>query len=213
MPGTSPTGGYYYTVTDPWATWTSNGTVSTTTNYVVWQWWTGTGSTTISANGPETIRGCIPKTAEEATERARQADEYAEELAERRRLASERARQRREAEILASQSAAATLRLLLDSDQWAAWVADAQFVVTTPAGRRYLVKRGYAGNVRLLDGVTEVETLCCHPGMYDDEMRRLPDEDAVIAQVLALRHDEAGFRRTANITRLGLNYPIVNVAA
>lgn len=200
MPDAYPTGGYHATA-DPWSTWTINSTASTSTNCVVWQWWTGTNSPTASwvgANGPVTVQLVVPETAEQAAERARRADE----LAERRRLAAERAMERRAAEIVAAQSAAATLRLLLDSDQWAAWVADERFVVTTPAGHRYLVKRGHAGNVRLLDGDTEVEALCCHPDMHDDEMRRLPDEDAVIAQVLALRHDEDGFRRTANITYL-----------
>jgi hypothetical protein len=61
--------------------------------------------------------------------------------------------------------------------------------------RHYRIKRGAAGNIKRLENGEEVESLCVHP-------RGVPDEDANLAQMLHLLHNEDELRRTANITPL-----------
>jgi hypothetical protein len=168
---------YYNQATDwqpvAWSSWNTTTTAASTTTSLVWSNWTTIGTTSASYYTP-----------------AREPP--AEELVQARRD---------ELAAAAREAAEATLRLLLDDDQWSAWEADKRFVVTTPAGRRYLIRRGVSGNVRLLnDADREVESLCAHPDRVGED-GMLPVEDVVIAQVLALRADEQGFRQIANITR------------
>jgi hypothetical protein len=62
---------------------------------------------------------------------------------------------------------------------------------------RYRIHAGRAGNIRKLDknGKPSVQ-YCVHPNDW------LPDADNVLAQFLALHHDEAALLRTANATPL-----------
>ena len=67
--------------------------------------------------------------------------------------------------------------------------------VVGSAGRTYRIWRGVAGNVRELDAAgRERARLCCHP------TEDVPQGDVMAAQKLHLETDEAGFRRTANVT-------------
>jgi hypothetical protein len=118
---------------------------------------------------------------------------------ERQREWERRHAERNQRTKTAAARAEEILRLLLDDQQWASWRVYEQFTITTPAGNRYRIRRGVSENVYLLDDTGEiVETLCAHPERMGDD-GQLPVEDVVIAQVLALRADEAGYRRVANI--------------
>lgn len=121
-----------------------------------------------------------------------------QEQAEARRLSME---------VLRSAQAAGAdvLKSLLTDEQWQSWVTTEAFEITTPAGNLYRLRNGVAGNVlKIVDGEI-TEALCCHPdtAVYDDDddyVGDLPISDILVSQVLALRHQEDQFRRTANIS-------------
>jgi hypothetical protein len=169
-------------------TWAAGTTSSATVTANVWNTWTfGTGTFvnyTYDSNTPT--------------------EEDRERWAERERQA-ERARAERELRAAAATiRAEETLHGLLDDAQWASWCEGKQFSLITPAGNRYKIRRGIAGNITGLDADgREVESLCCHPAVrgFDGLM---PAEDVVIAQVLGLRFEEKRFREVANICRYTL---------
>jgi hypothetical protein len=161
-----------------WATWTA----STTTTYAVtnttWQAWNTTTGTSATYAVPD------PTSIAEQRERL-------EEARRERACAEERAKE--------------TLEELLTQEQIDDWRRTKAFELITQSGRRYRIRRGVSGNVRLIEDGQEVEALCAHPrtSLHDDAGRYLgvlPSEDVVIAQMLALNADEEGFRRVANIT-------------
>lgn len=78
----------------------------------------------------------------------------------------------------------------LDDVQRREYRETGQFHVRSPAGRSYLIRHGYAGNVER-DG----SKFCIHadPG--------LPHADQMLGQKLMLETDEAAFLRIANETR------------
>jgi hypothetical protein len=92
--------------------------------------------------------------------------------------------------------ALALLHSLLTPEQWASWRRERRVELEGSEGRRYRVARGIAGNVLELDAAGQPRTTWCgHPD------GRFGEEDCVISQILALTHDEAGFRRVANARR------------
>ena len=170
-----------------WYNWNTSATASTTTQ--VWTSWNNTTTTGMTYN-----RQVIAALDED----------------EQRRLDESRARRAVEREEQDRKWAAAEVRAnellheLLNDQQWAAWLKDHNFRVTGSEGGHYWIKKGYAGNVKQLDDQGKViASLCIHPNMHTDQ-GRLPETDAVIAQLLTLRTDEAEFRRIANITQYGL---------
>lgn len=181
-------------------TWSSNGTAlpwTTSASTSVWGSWvttTGTASSAIQYVAPAPVHLSVEEQQRLAEETARRAEETArrvEERAARTRAALERARE--------------TLRSILTDEQWEQYEREERFELITQSGRRYRIRLGVAGNVKLVEHGQEVESLCCHPSqtVRDEEGRYLgdlPTEDVVIAQVLALRADEEGFRRVANIS-------------
>jgi hypothetical protein len=168
------TGGWTSTAT----TWALSGTPTYASNATLIYAWESITPTVVYQDGTEPV----------ATERA---DEPARWMgaADPPTTADARAR------------AAELLRLVLSREQWASWEADERFELTGSAGGCYRVRRGVQGNVHLMRNGHAVETLCAHPPLIDDG-HNLPTEDVIVAQVLALRHDEPGFRATANIGRL-----------
>jgi hypothetical protein len=124
-----------------------------------------------------------------------------EARAERQRRLRDEREQQRLLQLAASERAEATMLLMLNAEQRADWEAYRCFVVTAQSGRRYRINRGTMSNVELLGDAGEVvEWLCAHPELYgDDDDGALPVEDVMLAQMLALCGDEAGFRLIANI--------------
>lgn len=175
-----------------WRTWATSSTTATLTINNLWTSWNTSAATTST-----TLRfNVVPQFVDPQRDAERR---QARELADERRRIEVQARM----DVIkeAGDRASETLRLLLDDQQWDSWQRDLNFELLTQSGRRYRVRRGHAGNVRLIEQGVEVESLCCHPEMLTNH-GRLPNEDAVIAQVLALRTDEESFRRTANIQRM-----------
>lgn len=165
--------------TATWTTWTTTLSANTTVTSTVWMHWTD-------------------PPAPQLTD---------EEIAARHAERVEQRRVKEAAEAAVRARAEETLRAVLDAEQWASWEREKHFELITQSGRRYRIRRGVSGNVRLIEDGAEREALCAHPptSVQDDDGRhlgRLPMEDVVIAQVLALQTDEEGFRRTANITRM-----------
>ena len=120
----------------------------------------------------------------------------------RRGILEERERWRKIQEEATAKAAAALKRAealllaCLTDEQKHELVTDKRFNVVTPSGKRYRIKRHTHGNVLLLDDHGEpVRRYCAQPG-------GVPDDDAILAQVLALRTDEAAFLRVANETIL-----------
>ena len=152
-----------------WSQWaTTGGTASSNT----WQYWTGTGTTISTVN--------YPGPTEEEREAARIADK-------------KRERQRKEAEERAEK----ILTENLDEEQKKSYGEHKVVPITTAKDRKYLIKKGRAGNVyRIDEHGKEVERFCIHP----DEA--VPDQDTMLAQLLWLRWMEEDFLRIANMTRL-----------
>ena len=116
-----------------------------------------------------------------------------EEIEAARVAAEERERQRKEAEERAEKILAENL----DEEQRRAYAERKVVPITTAGGRKYLIKRGRAGNVyRLDEGGREVEKFCIHPE------EAMPDQDVMLSQLLWLRWMEEEFLKVANATRL-----------
>jgi hypothetical protein len=85
------------------------------------------------------------------------------------------------------------LRTNLTPEQRATFDQKGIFYLYTQSGKKYRIEKGYAHNVKLVDETDKVlTTYCAHPAEI------LPDEDAMLAQKLALETDEAGFLGVAN---------------
>jgi hypothetical protein len=126
---------------------------------------------------------------------ARPRSDTAQERQELRRARAEQTRILRDA---ADKRAERLLLQFLNPDQEVQYRKDRYFEVLSKDGtRRYRIRRGWAGNVTVIDlKGREVEKLCIHPDIS------VPQEDNLLAQKLLLEADEEEFRRTANITRL-----------
>lgn len=182
-----------------WATVTSTAAMSLNS---VWTSWVTTSTTTITgATGYQrggSLYGLPSETAEQREARARRD-------AERMARVAEAETQRAALAVQARDRALETLRLVLTDEQWTQYEREERFELITQSGKRYRISRGHAGNVKLIEDDEIAESLCVHPRMaaFDEAHRHvgdLPNEDAVIAQVLALQTDEDAFRKVANIT-------------
>ena len=205
---TSATGYSTYTVT---YTVTANDTGPTTTAYTVWPLWNETytsssSTTSFSINGntswsfwnqtyawqPDVVgaganlTAAAPMTPEQILESQRRAEEYARIA---REVAARDADERRVAIIKAQ----ALLEGMLTSEQIATLAAQRWFDVISQKGRTYRVHQGQIRNVRRVnpDGSLGM-TYCIHPA------EAVPDEDAMLAQMLLLQTDEDAFCRIAN---------------
>lgn len=148
-----------------------------------------------------------------------------EERAEQRRIAQERRvtrererqqhRQRqleREREYREQQEAARALReqaqarslellrLVLTDEEYGRYEGGNVIEITGSAGGRYRIRQvGYEGNVEQIDEEGEaIMRLCAHPQMHVAG-GRLPQGDAWVGQVLAIKTDEENFLSVANV--------------
>lgn len=89
------------------------------------------------------------------------------------------------------------LQSMLSEQQREAYRLTGEFEVMGSAGGVYRIRRGTSGNVDWIapDGTVGAR-LCAHPEMREGWM---PDQDVALAQMLALRTDEAGFIGMANV--------------
>lgn len=111
-------------------------------------------------------------------------------VAERQRAAAEQERAAAESK----ERATALLLSLLNKQQTADFHARQEFTVTGSDGKRYLIRLGRAHNIFELDDAgNRVVEICGHVS------DRVPDEDNIAAQKLALEADAPGFRRIANM--------------
>ena len=146
---------------------------ATTTSGNIWSVWASGAAYTIS-----TIS--YPEQTEEEREAARIAGE-------------ECGRQRKEAEERAEK----ILTENLDEEQRKSYAEHKVIPITTAKGRKYLVKKGRAGNVYRIDEYSrEIERFCIHPE------EAVPAQDTMLAQLFWLRWCEDDFLRVANMTRL-----------
>ena len=183
-----------YFVTSPWNDWAISSSTATSWTNNTWANWSGstaatTGSYMVTAPTPERL------TPEQRAE---------QELRVARHEAARKVEQRRRE--LASERAEQLLKTILTEDQWVSWERDKNFELITQSGRRYRIRRGVSHNVQLVEDDFETESLCAHPAIsvWSEDgglLGKIPAEDVVVAQVLALRTDEEGFRRVANISQ------------
>lgn len=173
------------TDTATWTTWTASSTSATTAPWVVWATsstattsdvtWTGWVTT-----GNSVVYRVTPEQSDAERQRIRERAAAAEA---ERKAARDRARQ--------------LLLSMLDVRQREQLEREQFFeVITNHSRRRYRIRQGTHGNVRLVDETgREVTSYCAQP-------LGVPDEDAMLAQKLMLETDEEAFLKVANARRL-----------
>jgi hypothetical protein len=176
-----------------WQTWTTSGTTNITSGAATaWLTWTtaGTGDNiagnTIVIGEPYVDR----RTAEQrVADEARWAAER--EAGARRAAAAEAVR------VAARDRARALLLSMLDQKQKEQLQRDRFFeVIARGSKRRYRIREGSHGNVKLLDDKgREVVSYCGQPA-------NVPVEDSMLAQKLQIEHDEVEYLKRANATQL-----------
>lgn len=192
---------------DVWTTWYTSTAITTTTNSystangswdAPWIAWNNANVT----GGTITV-GWIPPAPTRAEELRRQQLERRqfsqEEMEERNRLHRERVLAEAARMDEAHANALELLRMILPAEDLEEFETTGLLYCTGSLGTRFQIDSGYSGNVVVLDDEGNRQgAFCAHPNMYDQEGRRLPDADAWISQILALRDDEAEFMSLAN---------------
>lgn len=182
-----------------WTSWTTAGTTNLSTACstvnTIWVTWTAaTGGTT--ANSPTAVISALGPVFEDRRTPAQiAADEarYTAQLAaEQQRLSEANAKHK-----AASERARTLLLSMLEVHQREQLQRDKYFeVIARHSKRRYRIRQGTHGNVRLLDVEgREVTRYCGQPS-------GVPTEDCMLAQKLQIEHDEDAFLRAANATRV-----------
>lgn len=186
-----------------WCDTTSAGTAST--NCDIWGSWADNTTNTTYATTSDTISVWFTWAGNEFTlpfnAKYRQPELTAEQI-EERRVQQERARvenelrlqEARERTAKAEERASLLLMMLLNLAQYADWRDRQGFIVIAASGRRYQIKKGYAGNVYELDkDDRRIASYCGHISSSDG-----PAIDNMIAQKLMIESDEQRFLQIAN---------------
>ena len=178
------------------ATWYDWNNTDTTPTMTVWNEWTTTDATTNTADRTwyYWTDGDSGFFYQKVTDQQwGQPPPTPEEIEVSRILAEKREQERIEAEVRAEKILAENL----DEEQKKVYAERKVVPITTAKGRKYLIKKGRAGNVyRIDEHGKEIEKFCIHP----DEL--VPDQDTMLSQLLWLRWCEDDFLRIANMTRL-----------
>lgn len=183
---TGDTSSANYTTATSATTWTYWATENVTSASSAWVMWTSAGD----ATSDYTLQPIV----DERTDEQKAADE-ARWQAERERVAAA-AKQAEDARKAARDKARALLVSMLNEKQREQLQREMFFEIVSQSQKRYRIRQGTHGNVRLLDaGGKEVTRYCGQPN-------GVPDEDAMLAQKLQLEYDEASFLRLANATRM-----------
>ena len=185
-----------------WTLWQDMGTQTSTTDSSVW--WTNAASTAVWSNWTSSDTS-FSITQPVPTFRQMTLEERQEQLRRQERAAARRRQEevRWQAEVVAREKAAlaaaerakALLVQCLNPEQRMDLEESGSFYVTTKNGNRYLIRRGWAGNVFKIEKHMRTEALCIHP------REQVPEYDNMLAQKLLLEADEKAFRQTANISR------------
>ncbi len=132
------------------------------------------------------------------SEQERQEQRRRQEEDDRRRREAEAERQRRQvAERQAADEKAEVLLARSLTEQQREDLRTKDYFLVRMKEETYKIKRGFAGNVKLLDAEgREVKSFCIHP------TERVPDADAMLAQKLMLETDIERFHKIANVTNL-----------
>jgi len=191
--------------TTAWTQWTSStaNTDCTTITTDLWSNWVGTATTasvTYTTNPTQIYYAWVNQREETLAERAARDQQRMADMA----AAQERARQYEEQRKVEdarrkeeSERAAALLAEHLSEEQKKQLAMKGEFEVEAESGKRYVIARGYAGNVYSLDEKRrKVARHCIHP------IDSVPDHDAMLAQMLWLKWNESEFLKVANTTRL-----------
>jgi hypothetical protein len=174
------------TIIDPtWYTWTSDGTSTSSSGALnitgsTWTAWIGAGN-----YGSVVSDGYHPTPEQQATWEREQAKLQAN---------ADKAQAER---VEAVMKAKALLASMLDEQQRQQLERDRFFDFVSQTGKKMRMKSfSCSRNVDELgeDG-KRIKTFCAHPGQYD-----LPVEDHMVAQLLALQHNEEAFMRVANMS-------------
>ena len=201
---------YYYGVGSYDTSGTTLTTAATTNNLVWYEWTAGTAATNVTriwvswttsgtTAGTTILDGSpylvVAPYVEQRTAQQRADDEarYAARLQEeQQRIAEQEARRK-----AASVKARALLLSMLEVHQREQLQRDKYFdVIAKHSQRRYRIRQGTHGNVRLLDAQgREVTRFCGQPP-------GVPTEDAMLAQKLQIEHDEEAFLRAANASQV-----------
>ncbi len=162
-----------------WVTWATAGTANAD---ATWTTWTDYASATYV---PATLNQPVELTPEQLEEQERRREE--------RRQRDEEAQREREAAVARAEE---LLLAHLDEAQREQYAREQSFRLIK-GDKTYLIRRGRAGNVYLLDenGEQSIE-YCAHV------VDQIPDEDNLLAQKFMLETDEAEFLRLANARRV-----------
>lgn len=186
---TNATGGGLLTYPDVWQQW--NTTSITSTQYRVdeltlWQGWLN-----------DTLRRTLmarPRPA--AAPLVRTEAEWDAIRAENERLRAERDRRN----AAARAEARKLMAFVLTPAQLESYDRHGYFDVVGSEGSVFRLHHGTSGNVRQLVDGQEINRLCVHPRLLShDGEGYLPTEDSLVAQALALMHDEASAVDIANV--------------
>lgn len=120
-----------------------------------------------------------------------------EELIRANRVRAQRLRARVQRRA-AAHAADELLTSLMTDEQRDEYQRMARIHVVAPDGKRYRIRRGWAGNLEVIDNEDRpVERWCVHPRVS------VPEADNMIAQKLMIESGRADeLRRIANVTRL-----------
>ena len=187
------------TANDVWNNWTTGTGTALTDTWSIWSDST-TGANTTITYGNAIWAGwsqAIEESKAQKKARLKQEREWAAQAEERRRLAAIESERLRVAQAEAVAKAEVLLREHLAEPQRADYDRLKEFLVKAQSGRTYRIKKGWSGNVELLDDEgAAIMRFCIHPS------ESCPDQDNMLAQKLLLESDEDAFDRIANKMRL-----------
>lgn len=118
------------------------------------------------------------------------------ETEEQRAARIVREQQQMEAKKAAMGRAEELLLACLTDEQRESYLKDG-YIDTNVKDKTYRIEKGFAGNVYLVEKQVKKARFCIHPTDF-----RLPQQDAMLAQLLLLNTDEDQFLKTANRTIL-----------
>lgn len=188
------------TIWDQWQ-YTTAGTADS-----VWDGWVLTDTGTSSATGTIVWTTWTDKVEETKAQKRARLKREAEVAAQWEQQRVER--EARAAELRVEQEAAVVkaevlLREHLAAPQRAEYDRLKEFLVKAQSGRTYKIKKGWSGNVELLDDEGKaIIRFCIHPS------EQCPDQDNMLAQKFLLETDEEAFNKIANKTQLRQPIPV-----
>lgn len=181
------------TINTIWVTWTATCDTTAITNLTIGNTTIGTGASADLIWGTWTTTGVVTIGNTVQYQDTRTAEQRAEEDARHQRMLDESLAKQK----AASERARALLLSMLEVHQREQLQRDQYFeVIARHSKRRYRIRQGTHGNVRLLNEQGREVTRYC--GQPDG----VPTEDAMLAQKLQIEHDENAFLKAANATRV-----------